>query len=243
MTIHPLVSIITVTYNSAATVQRTIQSVKQQTYPHIEYIIVDGASNDDTVEICRSNLIGSNIDFTIISEPDNGIYDAMNKGIKIAKGEIIGIINSDDWYEHNAIEIVVNRALESGSGVYYGFLRKLIDDAEYFIERLHHNFLNISMIQHPATFVTADIYKRHGVFDLKYKFVADYDLVLRLKQNAVPFYTIDAILANFTIGGASANYRASLESIGLKYKMGFISKRSYWFKKMRILLADKYLKF
>jgi glycosyltransferase involved in cell wall biosynthesis len=243
MTAQPLVSIITVTFNSAATIMRTIESIKQQTYSNIEYIIVDGASKDKTVQICNANLIDSKVNFTIISEPDTGIYDAMNKGIERASGHIIGIINSDDWYEVNAVEIIVDEVRKNGPGVYYGFQRRLIDNKEYFVERLHHDFLNITMIPHSATFVTADIYKKHGLFDLKYKFVADYDLILRFKKIGVPFYTIDAILSNFTVGGASAGYKASLEGISLRYSKGFLSKKSYLLKKIRILIADKYLKF
>jgi glycosyltransferase involved in cell wall biosynthesis len=243
MTKEPLVSIITVTFNSAATVKRTIESVKQQTYTNIEYIIIDGASKDNTVEICENNLIGSKTNFKIISEPDSGIYDAMNKGLRMATGDIVGIINSDDWYEANAVEIIVNNILKNGPGVYYGLLRKIIDNKEYFIERLHHDFLNLTMIPHASTFLTADIYKKYGLFDLKYKFVADYDLIIRLKKADVPFYTIDTILSNFTVGGASASYKASLESIRLRYDNGFLSKRSYLLKKIKILIVNKYLKF
>jgi glycosyltransferase involved in cell wall biosynthesis len=243
MITHPLVSIITVTYNSEKTVKRTIASVLDQTYDNLEYIIIDGASKDDTVAVCNDALNNSGIAFTVISEPDEGIYDAMNKGIKLAKGEIVGIINSDDWYEPDAVEIIVNEILKKGSGVYYGIQRKIKDGREYYLERLHHSFLNLSMIPHSATFLTMDIYKKYGLFDLKYKFVADYDLMLRLSKLNIVFVPVNAILSNFTIGGASASYKAAIESVGLKYEHGILTKRGHLYKKIRILITDKYLRF
>lgn len=243
MTSQPLISIITVTYNSENTVKRTVESVINQTYKNIEYIIVDGASKDKTVDICEQTLNGSKFDYKIFSEPDKGIYDAMNKGIKMAKGEIIGIINSDDWYENNAVEIIVNTVLQNGSGVYYGIQRKIKDEKEYYLERLHHNFLNLTMIPHSATFLTSDIYAKYGSFNLSYKFVADYDLMLRLSNLKVPFYPVNAILSNFTIGGVSAGYKAAIESVTLKHYHGILSKTAYLYKKARIMITDKYLRF
>ena len=100
----PLISIITVVYNGEQHIQQTINSIKHQTYKNIEHIIIDGNSSDGTLDIIKKNKSVSKY----ISEPDRGIYDAMNKGINIASGELIGILNSDDWYELSAVEIVVN---------------------------------------------------------------------------------------------------------------------------------------
>ena len=243
MTINPLVSIITVTYNSEKTIMRTIESVLAQTYNNLEYIIIDGASKDNTIAVCNETLKSSNIPFNIISEPDKGIYDAMNKGINMAQGDIVGIINSDDWYESDAVEVIVKEVQKNGSGVYYGIQRKIKDGKEYYLERLHHSFLNLTMIPHSATFLTMDIYRKYGLFDLKYKFVADYDLMLRLNKIGIPFNPVNAILSNFTIGGASAGYKAAIESVGLKHEHGILTKQGYLYKKMRILLTDKYLRF
>ncbi len=101
----PLVSIITVVYNGAKTLEQTILSVLNQTYKNIEYIIIDGESTDGTLDIIE--MYRDKIS-TCISEPDEGLYDAMNKGVSIANGELIGIINSDDWFEKNAVELVVS---------------------------------------------------------------------------------------------------------------------------------------
>ena len=97
----PLISIITVSYNAVKTIEDTITSVLNQTYSNIEYIIIDGASTDGTLEVIKKYQDDISI---IVSEPDKGIYDAMNKGIERANGELIGIINADDWYEANAVE-------------------------------------------------------------------------------------------------------------------------------------------
>ncbi|MBQ7482227.1 MAG: glycosyltransferase, partial [Lachnospiraceae bacterium] len=108
---EPSVSIITVTYNSGATLKRTIESVLAQTAAPREYIIVDGCSTDDTLSIAesfRETFDEKGISYSVISEPDNGIYDAMNKGIRLAMGDIIGMINSDDWYEPCAVETVLS---------------------------------------------------------------------------------------------------------------------------------------
>ncbi|MCB0383237.1 MAG: glycosyltransferase, partial [Psychroserpens sp.] len=110
MTKEPLISIITVVFNGEKYLQQTIDSVTNQTYKNIEYIIIDGGSTDETLNIIKANE--SHIDFWI-SERDNGLYDAMNKGISKAKGELIGMINSDDWYELNAVETVVNTYLKN----------------------------------------------------------------------------------------------------------------------------------
>ena len=111
MSNSPLVSIITVAFNSEKTICHTIESVLTQTYDNIEYWIIDGDSRDRTVEIAESSRVqmeNKGIHYYILSEPDGGIYDAMNKGIRKATGEIIGIINSDDWYEPEAVETAVD---------------------------------------------------------------------------------------------------------------------------------------
>ena len=106
-----LVSIITVSFNGEDTIARTIESVLGQTYQNIEYILIDGASTDRTVEIAESfrpRFEEKNMPFTVISEPDKGMYDALNKGTRAAHGELVGQINSDDWYEPDAVETMVN---------------------------------------------------------------------------------------------------------------------------------------
>lgn len=197
-----LVSIITVSYNAAKTIEQTIRSVINQTYDSIEYIIIDGGSTDGTVDIIKK--YEDQITYWV-SEPDKGIYDAMNKGIAHAKGDIIGIINSDDWYEIDAIEQVV-QYYEEGEKVYHGAIRNYQEDGVTFItpatkslERLKRGMV----VNHPAMFVNKEVYERYGAFSLEYRIAADWDFTLKVHMQGVSFIRIDKILANFRLGGVS----------------------------------------
>ncbi len=138
-----LFSIITVCYNSEKTIERTIKSVLNQTESNYEYIIVDGGSTDKTLDIVKNYEDAFNGRLKYISEKDNGIYDAMNKGIGMAKGELIGLINSDDYYELDALENIKKEyeKLEDEKKkhlVMYGFMRTVNDDKEIAVEFYHH---------------------------------------------------------------------------------------------------------
>lgn len=194
------VSIITVVYNAVKTIEQTIQSVLNQTYPSIEYIIIDGGSTDGTVDII--NKFRDKIDI-FISEKDDGLYDAMNKGIKSASGEIIGILNSDDTYTENAISLVVDNFRNRPMDVLYGDAM-LVDGISEIglydcsdIEQLWYRMA----IPHPSTFVRKEIYDKYGVFDTQYLIAADYDLMLRLYCEGVRFGHIDELLTYFRLGG------------------------------------------
>ncbi|MBR6486346.1 MAG: glycosyltransferase, partial [Lachnospiraceae bacterium] len=131
------VSLITVAYNSEATIGRTIESVLAQTVPPKEYLIIDGASKDSTVSVAegyREAFEKKGISYTIVSEPDNGIYDAMNKGIKRAAGDIIGMINSDDWYEPCAVETVLSTYAKEEFDLFYADLRMHMPNGRTFIK-------------------------------------------------------------------------------------------------------------
>lgn len=223
------VSIITVCYNSANTIQKTIESVLNQSYKDIEYIIVDGASTDDTMKIVNEYvpLFGDRLH--IISESDKGIYDAMNKGISIASGDIIGILNSDDYYEQGAVKYIVNAVTEDKYQILYGFVRMINESGmEVTTERISHNVLEQRMIAHPACFVTKSVYNDFGVFDLQYVSVADYDFMLRMYRNKeVNFIPVDAVITNFVLGGMSASTTAWLDLLKLKSNYNFISKKEY----------------
>lgn len=196
-------SIITVVYNGADTIEQTIRSVISQEYENVEYIVIDGASTDNTMEIV--NKYRDKIAH-IISEPDNGIYAAMNKGIKLATGEIVGIINSDDWYEADVFEMV-NRAFQTeNADIVYGDLRLVYRDgsiAMYSKSGLEKMCFEMS-VPHPTVFVKKKIYDMYGAFSLNYKIASDYDLMLRLYLEGVKFYKINTVLANFRMTGISS---------------------------------------
>jgi glycosyltransferase involved in cell wall biosynthesis len=209
---NPLVSIITVTYNAEKFLEQTMQSVFAQAYPNIEYIIIDGSSTDRTLEIITNYALQITKKFQLrwISERDNGIYDAMNKGIALAKGELIGIINADDFYEADAVETVVKVFSEnSQAGIFYGNVNLLNPDGTFFkikksnpnLDELYKNF----SLQHPTFFVKAETYKNHGNFDANFKIAGDYDFSLRCYLAGVEFCYIDKTLTNFRRGGASRN--------------------------------------
>lgn len=201
----PLVSIITVTYNSEKFLEDTIHSVLKQSYPYIEYIIIDGGSSDNTIAILReySNQISS-----WISEPDCGIYDAMNKGILRSSGEIIGIINSDDWYEANAIELVVNSFRASpDTDVVHGDMKMYSENTcpLYILNPdLNNRNLWYSLtVNHPTCFVRRRVYQVIGYFDMKYQLIADHDLFLRFWARGAKFMYVNQLLANMRVGGVS----------------------------------------
>lgn len=225
---NTLVSIITVCYNSEKFIRDTIESVLNQTYKNIQYIIIDGKSTDKTLSIIDEYREHFGNRLTLVSEKDSGIYNAMNKGLALVKGELVGIINSDDYYELDAVEKMVEQYEIHGSGVYYGYCRLLKDEKEFMIERRNADFLQEAQINHPTCFVSNEIYTNNGVFNEKYKIVADYELLLRFKNKNVPFYAVDAIISNFRLGGISTGTRkAWLETFQLKYDLKMISLPVY----------------
>ena len=202
------VSIITVSYNSMETIERTILSVLNQSYRNIEYIIIDGGSKDNTLHIIRKYQ--SNIKH-LISEPDKGISDAFNKGILLAEGEIIGILNSDDWYESDTIDTAVRELNKSHSDFLVGALRYWDKNGNNFIvhpdkisdKKVYYMMPNLN---HPASFFRSDVYKAVGIFNLKYKYAMDYDFFLRVFQaKKTPTFT-NKILTNMSLAGVSDNY-------------------------------------
>lgn len=212
------ISIITVCYNSEATIKETIESVLSQTYPPYEYIIIDGKSSDSTMEIIskyKKDFSTKNIKYQIISEKDKGLYDAMNKGINIATGDVIGIINSDDWYEpyvcervkqifnkNNKIDIVhalVRRVMTNGFT--YLMAGKNISRLKYYM-----------CLNHPTFFVKKEVYQKWGTFSLIYKTAADYDFTLRVWLKGAHFYKCNEIFSNMRLGGNSeVNYKLGLQ--------------------------------
>ena len=179
-----LVSIITATYNSVATLQDCLQSVANQTHPSIEHLIIDGASKDETVAVAKTFPHIS----TIVSERDGGIYDAMNKGIALAQGEIIGILNSDDFYvDEHVIADVINLFQSSACDIVYADLQYVdrIDTQKVvrtWKSGLMHakSFLFGWMPPHPTLFVRRSVYERFGNFNLDLKSAADYEFMLRV---------------------------------------------------------------
>jgi len=205
----PLISIITVSLNSQDTIRTTIESVLGQNYKNIEYIIVDGGSTDGTLKIIDKYKYKIK---KIISEPDQGVFDAMNKGIEIATGDIIGILNSDDLYiGKNTIEIIIEKIEKTQASICWGDLvyigkNNLDKIIRYWKSSSYKEgrFQDGWMPPHPTFFVRKEVYKKYGVFNLNFPISADYELMLRfLEKHKVSSCYIERVLVKMRIGGQS----------------------------------------
>jgi glycosyltransferase involved in cell wall biosynthesis len=219
----PLVSILTVVYNGETYVEQTIKSVLDQTYKNIEYIIIDGGSVDNTIDIIKK--YDEQIDYWI-SEPDKGISDAFNKGIRLAKGDIVGIINADDWYEKDTVETIVHEfQRDPNIDIVCGLLKFWAHNTQDYIFTSDPSLLDKTMtINHPTVFVKRQLYHMYGLFNLEYKYAMDYDLMLRFKIKGAHFKSIEKILANMRLEGISDTaYIKSFNEVR-KIKMQYFNK-------------------
>lgn len=183
-----MISIITVTYNSQKTIRDTIQSVLRQTCKEIEYIIVDGASSDGTMDIVKEYepLFDGRMHY--VSEPDSGIYDAMNKGIKMSSGDVVGIINSDDFFTNNdVLEAVAESFNNNDIDALYGDIHFVKSDnleqcTRYFSSKYFRPWLLRFgfMPAHPSFYCRKTVYEKYGLYDLEYHTSSDFEMMVRL---------------------------------------------------------------
>jgi glycosyltransferase involved in cell wall biosynthesis len=201
------VTVITVCYNAAKTIEKSIQSVLEQTYNDLEYIIVDGNSKDQTLQIVSkyNNRISK-----IVSEPDKGIYDAMNKGIALSSGSLIGLLNADDVYAHpKIIKNLVNQIQLTGADSIYGDLEYIKNDKVFrYWQSGKFSSPNLFkwgwMPPHPTFFVRKEVYSKLGVFNLDFKIAADYELMLRfLYKNQISVTYLPEVVVKMMVGGES----------------------------------------
>jgi glycosyltransferase involved in cell wall biosynthesis len=211
------VSIITVSYNSAKTIGDTISSVRKQSYNNIEYIVVDGNSTDGTIEIVRQFVdamqdASQGVVTKFLCERDKGIYDAMNKGLALATGDIIGVLNSDDFYcSNDVLENVVRAFEEKETDCLYGDLNYVDPvDTSKIVRKwrsgayFRKNFLKGWMPPHPTFFVKKSCYARLGTFDTQFKSAADYELMLRfLFKESCSAQHLPKVMIHMRAGGVS----------------------------------------
>ena len=206
----PLISIVTVVYNGENTIAQCIESIVSQDYPHVEYIVIDGNSKDQTMAIV--NRYKHQISH-IVSEPDKGIYDAMNKGVRLAKGEIVGILNADDFYPHSKVlQTVANAFMESDIQLFCASVG--IFKAENFTRMWRYydaskfkkwQFILGMQPPHPATFIRKKTYDTLGDYDPDFRISGDFDLLVRMIYvNNLPVLYSKEVLVHMRDGGVSS---------------------------------------
>mgnify|MGYP004512142409 CR=1 FL=1 len=233
-------SIVTVTYNSGKTLCDTIQSVLSQTYPFIEYIIVDGLSTDNTVAIIKEYEACFNGGMRWISEKDKGLYDAMNKGFRMATGDVIGIINSDDLLaDPTAVEKVMAAFKEhpDADAVYADLFYVAQNDTNklvrHWISGKQRPFRYGWHPAHPTFYVKREIYQKYGLFDLDFKFAADFELMLRLiEKEHIKLFYLPEPLVRMRLGGTTSKNltnikKGNIECIKAFKKNGIKVSRLY----------------
>lgn len=206
------ISIITVAYNAASTIRDCLQSVAEQSFQDVEHIIIDGASTDGTMEVIeryRDHLA------SVISEPDQGIYDAMNKGIRLATGDVVGTLNADDWYADPEVLAKVARAFRDDvelDAVYGDLVYVAKDDpsriVRYWQSRPYGKglFERGWMPAHPTFFVRREVYQRLGLFDLDFQIQSDFELTMRfMAVNGIKTRYLPGIMVNMRMGGVTNN--------------------------------------
>ncbi|MDB4767260.1 glycosyltransferase [Flavobacteriaceae bacterium] len=200
------VSIITITYNAENTIFNSLNSVLSQSHKNIEHIIIDGGSKDNTLKICKNFPHISNI----VSEPDNGVYDAFNKGLKLATGDIIGFLNSDDvFFNENSVQEIVNAFSNNETDIVYGNLDYVSAEGKVIRNWISKSY-EIGLIKkawmpaHPTFYCKKEVYDRLGVYNDSFKIGGDFELCLRfLEVNMVSSYYLNKKLVKMLVGGIS----------------------------------------
>ena len=240
------ISIITVVYNNAATIAHTIESVLSQDHPDVEYIIVDGKSSDGTVAIV--DQYGDRIS-RFVSEKDSGIYDAMNKGIRMATGDVIGILNADDYFNENTTLSTIAKAFETNKGIDATIADIVFIKNEDQNKVLRHysakkwkpaKFAWGYMPPHPSLFCRRELFDRLGYYKTDYKIAADYELLIRfLLVNKTRFKYLPIVTTRMRMGGASTKNLNSIITLNAEIKRGCEENRVYT---NYLMIYSKYFK-
>jgi glycosyltransferase involved in cell wall biosynthesis len=203
------ITVITVCFNAASTIKKTLDSVAGQTHTPIEHIVIDGNSKDGTLEILRSHKTHS---YTLLSEPDNGVYDAMNKGLKMATGDVIGILNADDIFAHTGVLRDIAESFSDGT------IEAIFGDVEYFaplnpnktIRRYRSNRFESKKLEfglipaHPTLYLRRNVYDRFGIFNPKYRIAGDFEFMARIfKSPSISFRYLPEVMVRMQTGGLS----------------------------------------
>ena len=243
------VSIITATFNSAATIADTVRSLESQSYKDIEYIIIDGASKDNTLDVIRDNCTRVSI---LVSEPDQGIYDALNKGITLSTGDIVGFLHSDDMLAYSdAIKDLVATISENNADCVYADL-DYVDkfDTKSIVRHWHSGVFNVKKLKagwmppHPTFYMKKTLYEQMGGFNLTYGICSDYDSIIRyLNKGQLKVSYLPTVVIKMRVGGASNNSIGNLFK-KLKEEMCILRKNDiFWPKAMLLKRVSKVSQF
>ena len=211
----PLLTIITPSFNSAKTIERTIKSILDQEFLDYEYLIIDGASKDNTLDIVKKYHSSFDGKMKWYSEPDKGIYDAFNKGIRLAKGEYVWIVNSDDYMEPNALSVLGNYICSqktkpeviSAAMNFINMQGEISRVAKSNQKQADYCYKTNGMgVTHPATIVAKSVYSQYGLYDDEFKICGDIDWFFRIYKSGVKICFIDDIVTNMTEGGVSTTF-------------------------------------
>lgn len=241
------VSIITICYNRVKTIEKAIQSVLNQDYKDIEYIIIDGNSKDGTQQVIEKyrNQIG-----TYISEPDKGMYDAINKGLALATGDIVGLMHSDDEFYDNQVISKIVRAFEAseetegvyGNGIYISndnkekVIRNRIG-GEFSIQKIKNGWLPL----HPTVYIKKELIEKYGNYDVQFKIASDTEFLLRyLYKNRIKMTYVNTYFVKMRIGGLSTSRNRAFEVLKEDYKIykfhQLFALKAVLFKKLKTLI-------
>ena len=225
------ISIITISFNAKATIEKTLQSVANQSYKNIEHIIVDGGSKDNTLEICNSFSHVSKI----TSEPDKGVYDAFNKGLKLATGDVVGFLNADDvFFSEDSVKEIASAFIKNNTEIVYGNLDYVNENGKVirnWISRTYKPGLEKKawMPAHPSFYCKKEVYDRLGGYNDSFKIAGDFELCLRfLEVNKVSSYYLNKKIVKMLVGGISNS--------GLKSKLIIFKEELRAFKTNNIFV-------
>jgi len=243
-----LFSVVTVVLNDKEGIKKTLQSVYNQTNKDYEYIIIDGKSSDGTCEVInefKNQFIEKNIVVHFISEPDNGIYDAMNKSLSIASGEYVVFVNSGDSFWNNSVLDTIKCEREEGVDVIYGDVNFVLGNWERIIPAEDLDFISVNMpFCHQSTFVRTELLRKYR-FNEKYKICADYDMFLRMYKDGITYKKINIVISRYIADGVSmSDYgrRPELEKQIIKLQNGLISEKVLKKNVFRIYLKYYYVR-
>lgn len=238
----PLLTIITINRNNAAGLRRTIQSVLPLLGPRVAYLVIDGDSSDESCQVAR-DLLHQVQEAVLVSEPDSGIYAAMNKGWRMATGEYVAFLNSGDELDLNGYKSFIEEVDRQVGDIFYAKTYLAVESGQILgVHERHPSRFNSDTLPHLATLTRRDLIERLNGFDELFRIVADRDFFIRAKNSGAVFTYFPEVVSIFYLGGVSSGWRSGVESADLSYRYGYIGwfgwmSRRLWYSVTRLHFA------